>query len=219
VLKSLAGLGLAAVLASQGVSGGRLPARYVEGPLPPVPIGALGGGEVLLDVRVAADGRVTGVSTLRTTPPFAVPLINAVWRWRFQPATDGTGSPIASAVLVGASYRPPAIVGPTLGQLPVDVGRPSDDLPFPVATVTPAFPPTAAAAGTVLVEAEIDSNGRPGAVTVIRGAPPFADPARAAAEMWRFRPGRIDGVAAPTVAYLVFGFAVPVIVPAPVPGW
>jgi len=220
MLKQLGVTVFAAALALQSAAGAYSPARFVDGPLPPVPIGALGGGEVFLEVHIATDGRADAITTLRTTPPFTVPLLNAVWRWHFQPATDPTGAATASRVLVAALYRPPALLGPTLGQPPTDVGSPSNELPFPQATVMPDFPPTAIAAGNVLLEAQIDATGRPDVVAVIRGTSPFSDSAQTAAKRWQFRPGSVDGVPARTVAYLVFGFPVPVVVGhAPMPVW
>ncbi len=49
---------------------------------------AVGGGEVALELHVGADGAVTKVEPLTSTPPFTEALIAAVRGWRFDPAQD-----------------------------------------------------------------------------------------------------------------------------------
>jgi protein TonB len=62
-------------------------------------------GSVELRVRVAADGRVTRISTYRTSgyPSFDAAALEAVRRWRFQPARIG-GHPVTKEVLVGIDF-------------------------------------------------------------------------------------------------------------------
>src|SRR4029077_17915439 len=66
------------------------PARLQTGSVPPLPALAVGGGQVLLELSVGADGRVTDVKPLRTTPPFSEMLTQAVRDWRFSPAQDSS---------------------------------------------------------------------------------------------------------------------------------
>src|SRR5262249_48469779 len=66
------------------------PARYASGNLPPSHPLAVAGGEVFLQVGVAADGHVTSASVLRTTPPFTEEMASAVRGWQFEPAKLGS---------------------------------------------------------------------------------------------------------------------------------
>jgi TonB family protein len=180
---------------------------YRNGALPALPLLAVGGGEVFLDVAVAPDGHVGTVTVLRATPPFTDLVAAAVRRWTF---SDG----VAGNLLVAALIRPPALHGPTLGEQPHDVGSGSGRTPLPVATVTPSISPFAHSSGVVLVEARVDRGGAVTDVIVLQSAPPFDEAACAAVRLWTFRPARIGGAAVSSVAYVLLGF--PVAVSSPV---
>jgi hypothetical protein len=125
------------------------PRRLVEaaalrgGALPAIPVMAVAGGEVFLEVAVNAEGRVSAVKPFRDTPPFTDTLTAAVKSWSFEPATDAaippagqsiderTRRPAASKVLVVGLFRPPALFAATLGEPPKDVGAPAEDVPAP----------------------------------------------------------------------------------------
>jgi len=86
------------------------PARLRSGEAFIQPPMTAGGGEVLLELEVAASGEVTGVTTLRTTPPFGDLLRQAASGWRFEPAREvqeDPDAPIAvdSKVLVAGFFR------------------------------------------------------------------------------------------------------------------
>jgi TonB family protein len=196
------------------------PARYLAGTVPAVPVMVVGGGEVLLELAVSREGRVTTVSPLRTTPPFTDLVVGAVRGWQFisaeedVPASAGKPAsrmPVPSAVLVAAVFRPPALSGPTLGEPSRDMASPSAEAPFPLATTVPQFPPLALNSGVVLVEVQVDGDGKVADATVRRSAPPFDDAALKAARLWSFRPARVRGTPVRTRAYILFGFPVPVI--------
>jgi hypothetical protein len=106
---------------------GLSPARYRDGALPQIPLQALGGGEVWLELTVSAAGVVDSVRSLRDTPPFTEALGQAVGGWRFDPAREETshepGAPanlgiVDSTVLVAGVFRPPAIYMPAPGEPP-----------------------------------------------------------------------------------------------------
>jgi TonB family protein len=197
------------------------PARFESGSVPQPSIRAVGGGEVFVEVGVSAAGAVTAIRPLRDTPPFTGMLIDAVKLWTFAPAVDGSPAalqrnrgvpmPVASKVLVGAVFRPPALVGPTLGTQAADVAKPGDDAPFPVATTMPSFPTHARDGASVLLALQVDENGAVSDTTVVHSAPPFDEPARSAARVWRFRPAVVSGRAVPTLVYVIFGFPTPVL--------
>jgi TonB family protein len=191
------------------------PARYSEGPIPPVPVEAIGGGQVFLELTVTARGAVDGVRALRTTPPFTQGAIDAVRAWRFLPADELTAAavrlPVSSKVLVAGLFRPPALFdGAVAGEPPMDVASPSDEIPFPTAVIVAPYPVTALGDGAVLVEVQVEPGGNATNARVVRSAPPFDDPALAAARQWMFRPARLHGQPVATLAYILFGFRQPI---------
>jgi TonB family protein len=197
------------------------PAQYQSGSTPALPALAVGGGEVLLEVGVGPDGRVTDIKPLRTTPPFTELLTAAVRDWRFRPANNAdassrggdnrsAGAPIAAKVLVAGVFRPPALNLPTLGEPPKEGAPASDDMAFPLTTRVPLFPPQANRGGVVLLEARVERGGQVGDVKVLRSAAPFDETARRAVSEWIFRPARVNGAYAASWVYVVAGFASPV---------
>jgi TonB family protein len=178
-----------------------------------------GGGEVLLELQVAASGEVTGVTTLRTTPPFGDLLRQAASGWRFEPAREvqeDPDAPIAvdSKVLVAGFFRPPTLYSaPARGDVPKDVAPPSAEVPFPTTMVAPLYSPTAYLhmSQTVGIEVEIGLKGEVTSSKVIRRAEGLDAAAMDAAKEWRFQPARRNGEAVRSVAYIVFGFREPVI--------
>ena len=197
----------------------RTPARLESGSSPALPALAVGGGQVFVELSIDATGDVTAANAFRTTPPFTAALEAAVRAWRFRPATaaelrdDGlpeSRKPVASKVLVAGLFRAPTLVTPTLGEKPQDVGRPSAEVPFPLATVEPPYPPQAGSPGVVIVEVLVSETGVVDNARVVRSAPPFDAAALDAAGRWRFRPARSSGHAVAAYVYLVFGFAEPV---------
>lgn len=197
---------------------------YRDGAVPPVLLRAVGGGEVWLEVPVTRDGVIPRVTVLRSTPPFTDALTTAVNGWRFAPAeadippppdapprTPATRDRVDATVFVGAVFLPPSLNVPTLGEPPKDLAAPSSPAtPFPIATTRPVFPLRALAGGVVLVEALVGPMGDVEEARVLSSSPPFDQPALDAARSWKFRPSRVNGVAVPSLAYLVFGFPQPV---------
>lgn len=198
------------------------PARLRSGKVPPIPVTAIGGGEVLVDLDVSADGAVTRATPLRSTPPFTQFVLKAVGDWKFFPARDvanadraRTGEPtsrvaVQSNVLVAAVFRPPSLRAPTLGEPPKDLSSGTHVLPFPLAMIPPLFPPKAVGNGVVLLEVRVSANGAVDDVGVINSAPPFDDASIKAVRQWQFRPSQMHGTPVPTIVYVMLGFRVPV---------
>ncbi|MGH9408981.1 MAG: energy transducer TonB [Vicinamibacterales bacterium] len=213
-----------ACAASVGLSApeGFVPARYRAGAAPDLPVRAVGGGEAFLELSVDEGGSVTDVSPLRTTPPFTDFAISVARDWVFRPAEDDVLQRLpggrersvhitsASKVLFAAMYRPPVLNGFTLGEQPHDVAAPTPDVPYPIGTPQPPFPPRAREGGVVLLEARVGPDGSVSGIRVIRSAPPFDDPARAALARWLFRPARRNDVNVAAYVYVAFGFPIPV---------
>lgn len=197
------------------------PAQYQTGAVPTLPPLAVGGGQVLLEVSVSTDGRVTEVRPLRTTPPFTEMLTQAVRDWRFRPAEEAAAAapgadsrsaartPVDSKVLVVGVFRPPALNMPTLGEAPKEGAPASDDTAFPLTITPPAFPPQAIRGGVVLLEARVDRGGQATDIKLLRSSAPFDDAARHVVSDWVFRPARIHGSYTPSFVYVVLGFAAP----------
>lgn len=199
------------------------PASLQGGPLPVIPVMAVAGGEVFLEVAVNTEGRVSAVTPFRDTPPFTDTLSAAVKAWSFEPATDAaipaagqpvddrTRRPAASKVLVVGLFRPPALFANTLGEPPKNVGAPSEDVPAPAgAARMPDYPVNAMFDGVVLVELQLGVDGSVMRRRLLRSSPAFDGPALVAVDALSFRPARVRGAAVPSVAYVVLGFRQPI---------
>ena len=198
-----------AAFAAQALTAGFVSARYKGGSMPVVPPLTVSGGEVWLEALVAADGGVTSVEVLRTTPPLTEAMLAAIRGWHFQPAATGSTA-VASHVLVAGMLTPPALNGPTLGAPPKSVGSASDDTPRPTVTTPPTYPLRALGNGIVLVEVTVRDAGPPADAHIVLASPPFDGAALAAARSWKFEPARRNGRVVTTRAYLLFVFRQPV---------
>ena len=205
------------------------PATFRDGQLPPMPFNSagVGGGQVLVEATIDSGGAVTGVRPLRATPSFTERVAGAIRTWRFAPARERVDAaskqpggpeerPVESRVLIAAIFRPPSLIGPTLGEAIRDVGTASTDVPYPISMVTPPHPPRAAGSGIVLIEAEIGSDGALTKAVMRRSTPPFDEAALGAVRKWTFRPAQRGRSAVPAVMYIVIGFPVPITSASPV---
>lgn len=200
-----------------------MPAALQSGGVPIIPVMAISGGEVTLEVDVTRDGAVSGVKALRSTPPFTDAVSAAVRYWRFAPAEDAllpeagrpidskTRRPMASKVLVLALYRPPAIYEGTLGEPPKNVGTPSENVAVPTSPATmPGYPPNALFNGVVLLELSVTAEGGVKGAKVLRSAPPFDQLALEATTSLGFRPPRVHGRSAEANVYVAVAFRQPI---------
>lgn len=199
------------------------PAKYRGGAVPPIPVQAVSAGEVVLEVTVDRNGRVTGVKPLRATAPFTDAMAAAVRTWSFTPAEDAPApaagaepapadrKPVASTVLVVGLFRPPALFAPTLGEPPKDVAKPSGAAPVPMVKLEmPSYPPNALNDGVVMLELDVASHGGITGIAVVRSSPAFDKAAIAAASALIFAPGRVHDRPARALVYVVAGFRQPV---------
>jgi len=195
-----------------------VPARLITASLPPqLSPAVVGRIEEILEATVDASGRVAQIKRLRASPLPTDPLAPTVADWRFAPAND-QGRVVQSRVLVAALFRPPQMYNaPTLGDPPVDLAAPSDEIPFPIVTEMPAYPPLAIGNGMVLVEVLVGVNGGVRELRAVTGDPAFEQAALDTARLWSFRPARWNGAAVEAYAYLAFGFRQPVVGPARLP--
>jgi TonB family protein len=198
------------------------PALFQSGSLPQIPVLSLSGGEVLLEVSVDEQGRVTGVTVLRDTPAFTESVMAAIAGWRFKPAEDAaapapgqeidasTRRPIKSKVLVAGLFRPPALYPITLGQPPRVIAAPSDAVPAPVVfPAMPLYPPQALFDGVVLAELRVGDLGVASA-RIVQSSPGLNGPALSVLNGLTFRPARVNGLPTTAMVYVVAAFRQPV---------
>jgi TonB family protein len=197
-------------------------AKLAGGALPPIPVQAVSAGEVVLEVSVSREGRVTAVKPLRDTAPFTDAMVAAVRGWSFTPAMDApeaeagaapdpkAGAPMASTVLVLGVFRPPSLFPGTPGEPPKDVARPSGASPSPASALAmPAYPVNALSDGVVLLEVNVGSQGGVDGIGVVRSSPAFDQAAITAASALAFAPGRVHGRPAAARVYVVAAFRQP----------
>ena len=220
VKTALAMISAATVLGA--VDAGFLPARYLAGGVPELPVRAVAGGEVFLELSVDESGSVTGVRPLRDTPGFTGLAVEAARGWFFKPAEDDVVQKLPNGrqrvvpieapakVFFASIARAPVLTGFTLGEPPEDVASPSPEIAWPINRVIPPYPPLAARSGVVLLEAYVGAEGSVSRVRVLRSSPPFDEAARGALKQWVFRPARRQGVNVPAFVYVAFGFPMPV---------
>jgi TonB family protein len=203
-----------------------IPPRILNAALPASPaLTVAGGGEVLIEAIVGRSGTVTRPTLLRSTPPYAQLMLDAIARWRFLPArTWSAGTPempVDASVLIAAVYRPPAMfLAATVGEVPKDLATPTVEVVFPSSLTSPGYPPNAAnsiTASTVLFEVSLDETGRIREARAIAADPGFERAALDALMQWRFRPALFRGRPAMATAYVLFGFRPPVVSSAPGP--
>lgn len=201
---------------------GFMPASFQGGSVPQLNVLSIeaGGGQVMLELTVSADGSVLQSRPIRVTPSFTERIQSTSSGWRFSPAEALLDSrdqrpggplthPIESKVLVAGVFRPPTMLGPSIGESINEVGNPSDEIPYPLSVIQPLYPPNARDAGVVLVEARVNPQGAVIGAVVKVSSPGFDASAIDAAKQWRFRPARVGGVFVPSLVYIVFGFPMP----------
>jgi outer membrane biosynthesis protein TonB len=212
---SCAPQGLLAILAL--AASALVPARLLQGSVTPASPTTVGGGEVWLELKVDASGRVAEVLTLRDTPPFTALLREDVGGWRFAPAS-AQGHAVASAVLVAGVFRPPAlhdVAAP--GQAGQEAAEPSQAVPSPSSLVHPPYPPDRLGSATVLVEVSVGVDGAVKQARLIGEPTAFDDASLDAARRTRFRAAQRGGMPVVSTAVLVFGFREPLTAPGPPP--
>jgi TonB family protein len=170
--------------------------------------------QLLFAVDVDAAGVVAGVDAVCREPLLTTVFTRSIERWRFDAAT-ANGVPVASRVLVAAVLRPPFLTNMGPCEPPAGACDLPSELPAPTAVVMPAYPPLALGDELVVVEVEVDAEGRVGAARAVGRTTSFDDAALDAARGWHFRPAESDGDLVPSVAYLVFAFEEPVLAPLP----
>ena len=190
------------------------PARLRSGapPAPPPPH-IVGWGQEWLRVSVAATGDVSAIEPLREASSFSAGLRRAIRGWTFAPAR-ADGEPVESDVLLAALFRPATAYGrPAVGQPLSSRARASVQVPIPISTPSPPYPPRAIGSGGVVIEVAVNRQGTVvSAMRVASSGSGFDATAVDTARRWRFQPAVRRGRPVASVAYLVFSFREPVVV-------
>lgn len=189
------------------------PARLRGGGVPPIPLQAIAGGEVWLEVTLSATGYPEKVTPLRTTPPYGQLVEEAVASWIFEPAREAQET-VRSAVLVLALFRPPQLLNtPTLGEPPRDVARAGPEIPVLASTVMPLYPPLSTGDGVVLVDLTVSPGGAVSSAAVVGSSPGFDRSALDAVSHWTFTPAHRGSLPVASHVYVIVGFRQPVVPP------
>jgi hypothetical protein len=185
--------------------------------LPPeAPVTVVGGGEVLIELIVDVQGRVTRPGVVKSSPPFTQMVLASLAEWRFEPARDvderEIDREVEVPVTVSALYRPPMLQGgPAPGAPSAHLSTLSGDVAYPLSLVSPPYPPHAVLGAVVLFEVALDAAGR---MVDARGFGPlagFESAARDSLAKMRFRGATHRGRPVPSVTYVIFGFRPPVV--------
>jgi hypothetical protein len=210
-------LAMAVVVSAQALQRPRfVPPRLKTAELPPLPgVNVPGGGEVLIEALVDRNGAVRRPAIIRATPPFTELVLDAVARWRFDPARDidsrGVETIVQMPVAIFAIYRPPILMNaPTVGEPPKEWGKLSAEAASPIATAAPNYPPQARAGGVVVTELSLNEQGGVTDTRMFASVAGFESASREALAGWRFRGGSYRARPVPSTAYALFGFRPPV---------
>lgn len=185
------------------------PPKRIGGSVPQPPVNALGWVEAVIDLEIDSSGGIAKATGLRATPDGIDRILPSLKNWKFTPARF-EGKPVSSHVLVAAMMRPAQFFDPAGGSAPQILQEPASDMPFPGNMTRPAYPVKAVGNRSVLVEVLIRTDGQIEAAKVVGASSGFDGAALAAAKSWTFKPPRHEGKDVAGVAYLIFGFRMPV---------
>ena len=189
-------------------------AKRVSGDIPNPPVRAIGWVEAVVDLELDSNGGIMSATGLRATPGGLDFVLPSLKNWKFKPANDGERA-VASHVLVGAIFRPAQLFDPAGGKPAENLKDPVNEVPFPLSMARPAYPQKVVGNRSVLVEVLIRADGRTDSATIVGPTSGWDAAALTAAQGWTFSAPRYknkDGkeLTVAGVAYLIFGFRMPV---------
>ena len=165
---------------------------------------ALLGGEVELDSLIDAEGRLVEIKVVRGASPFLEKALSSVQTWSFSPARlDGHAIPARIGITFQFSQaHQPTRVSPTRKyDEPTKIWM--DRGAMPVLTVEPGVG-VGGRDGSVILYESIGPRGQISSTKVFGDPGPLAPAALAAANQWRFIPGRRAGEDSDTTEIVVF---------------
>lgn len=198
-----------------------VPPKPIKQVTPEYPIGLRYAGvvgKVTLEFIVDTRGNVAEVHVVRSNNPyFERPAIDAVMKWKFQPAQKG-GKPVNTRVHIDLPFTLSGMTGHNLWHIepPRDWSKVPAEFrwdvpPEPVSTLVAAYPFEALLAGKsgrVTASYIIDRDGRVAGVKIREATDPtFGAAVAAMIDGWRFKPARkSDGSATYAIVNLTRDF-------------
>jgi TonB family protein len=150
-------------------------------------------GEVLVKIMVSETGDVQGVEVISGDPILAKAAVEAAKKWKFKPFIKN-GNPAAVSAKLPFDF---AFSGNVHEVAPkrvrVSSGVSSGLLIHKVSPVYPYEARQARIQGIVLLQAEINTEGRIANLRLISGPPELASAAIGAVQQWRYRPYLLAG--------------------------
>ncbi|HEX4003855.1 MAG TPA: energy transducer TonB [Candidatus Acidoferrales bacterium] len=172
------------------------------------PINSGAAGVVVIAVNLDSSGGIKNTVTLRDVPSLTAPVLLAIQKWTFKPATlDGRG--VDSTIVVSVAFNPsdyrlsrPA--APTLGK-ELEILAPDSNgfLPPRITAASWAeYPINSEAQGAVILDARVNRRGQVKEMTAAWG-PSLVKTSAEAAKRWTFEPAKLNGT--PVSANTVIG--------------
>lgn len=178
------------------------------------PASSVAYGFVALEVTVDTTGAVEAVKAVRGVVSLTSEAIRAVKEWRFEPAAMN-GSPVRSKTTVVVVFCPP-VDNPPAAHLTLVTGQAGEEKqdvqfspPGLVEATYPKYPVASVAAGTVVLELEIDADGKATTAKVVRDVVSLTPQAMQAVKGWKFESATLDGRPLPSKVTAAFLFQRP----------
>lgn len=152
-------------------------------------------GEVLVKILVSATGDVDGVDVISGDPILAKAAVEAAKKWKFKPFIKN-GKPAAVSANIPFDFAFSGNVHDSSDapkRVRVSPGLSTGLLIYKVNPVYPYEARQARIQGTVLLQAEINKEGRIANLRLISGPPELASAAIGAVQQWRYRPYLLAG--------------------------
>ena len=174
------------------------------------PAGSIASGIVVVDVSLNSKGEVSGTKVQRDIASLTAVATSSIQFWKYRPASvDGD---LQNSVLRAAfAFRPNAIfaASPMFEPLQRSQDARADAKsgyipPDILAVAYPAYPIDAATVGAVVVQVNVDAEGKITGVKAIRSYNPFNRFSLEAARKWKFGPASFDGQ--PVASSIVIAF-------------
>jgi TonB family protein len=178
--------------------------RVSEVVAPARPPNAAGSGLVILEVRLGPDGKPIP-RVLLGEEPFIQPSIESLRAWQFN-GRAGSESAVSTVTFL---YRPATNQPVQFAAGPLQPWVTPRHPAVPRVISDPGYPPVCVGAGTVILEAKVDSAGDVPRVIVLSGPAAFTDRAEQAVRSWKFLPAQSAGQNVRATSFVVISFARP----------
>lgn len=165
---------------------------------PPYPSETLQSGEVLLDAGLDEHGQLADIHVVRGDPPFSDKAVAAARTWTFVPARV-QGQEQESRIGIAVEFR--AAIGAMRSQplqpISDSAPSPSRDIlqrgPLPTAREPLTLSGHTGSENSAILSAQVDAEGHPSAVQLLRGDEAAAPSLIGALSQWRFLPAMQAG--------------------------